>query len=207
MKTVRGGTAAAAAAAAPDGWREIRVPQAPQKAKPGCTILPQLGQMISPTGPVVTGPGVGPVGETAAAAPVGRPAATGGGVTSDEGPPLLPAPEVTRGPGVAPADSGFGGSWKDGIGAGIFGESPQGMPPRGLAAVGDAVRSSPATADAGGPGGRIVRAVSSGDGSGGAAGADVATGTGVEAAAGDAAAGAGAAAGFTSSLPQPRQNL
>ena len=46
------------------------------------------------------------------------------------------------------------------MGSGIRGESFHGMPPRGLAPAGEGVRSSPATAEAGGPGGRIVRAVS-----------------------------------------------
>jgi hypothetical protein len=195
MKAVRaGGTAAGAL-----GCRVMRVPQAPQKANPGWTVLPHVGQMISPAGPAMTGPGVGPVADTCAAAPGGRAAATGGGVTSDGPPPLVP---VTLGPGVAP---------KDGMGFGIFGESFQGMPPRGFAAAGEVVRSSPATADAGGPGGSIVRAVSSEEGSGAAAGGGETTGPGVSPAVGAAteggAAGAGAAAGFTSSLPQPRQNL
>jgi hypothetical protein len=86
------------------------------------------------------------------------------------------------------------------MGAGIFGESFQGMPPRGLAPAGEGVRSSPATAEAGGPGGSIVRAVSSdGSGAAGVFAAGMGAGTG--------AVGAAAAAGFTSSLPQPRQNL
>ncbi|HVT68915.1 MAG TPA: hypothetical protein VHF26_14285, partial [Trebonia sp.] len=131
------------------------------------------------------------------APPVGR-ATTGGGVTIEAAFPPLTGP-VTRGPGVAPA-SGLGGRL-NGMGAGIFGESPQGIPPRGLAAAAEGVRSSPATAEAGGPGGKIVRAVSIG---GSGAGGVVAAGAGVDT--GDPA-GAAAAAGFTSSLPQPRQNL
>ncbi len=132
------------------------------------------------------------------AAPVGR-AMTGGGVTIEAALPPFVTPPVTRGPGVAPP-SGLGGRLK-GMGAGIFGESLQGMPPRGLAPAGEGVRSSPATAEAGGPGGKMVRAVSiAGSGAGGVLAAGAGVGTG-------AAAGAGAAAGFTSSLPQPRQNL
>jgi hypothetical protein len=142
----------------------------------------------------------------AAAAPLGRPLAIGGGVTADETPPLVPL-EVTRGPGVGPDASGFGGSWNAGIGAGILGESPHGMPPRGFPAAGDAVRSSPATAEVGGPGGRMVLAVSSAEVSAAAGGGDVTTGGGVGLATGGTGAAAGATAGFTSSLPQPRQNL
>ena len=44
------------------------------------------------------------------------------------------------------------------MGAGIFGESPHGMPPRALGTAGEDVRSSPATAEAIGPGGSTVRA-------------------------------------------------
>jgi hypothetical protein len=149
----------------------------------------------------MTGAGVGaiaPAADKEAEPPVGRPS-VGGGVAAEVGPPLLPPDDVSRGPGVGPA-RGFGGNW-NGIGSGIFGESFQGMPPRGFAPAGEGVRNSPATAEAGGPGGNIVRAVSSGGS--GAAGA-TATGAGVGA---RPAEEAGGAAGLTSSLPQPRQNL
>ena len=163
-----------------------------------------MGQAISPpTGaPVTTGGGVGPIPAAELSGPVPVPparASTGGGVTIEAALPPLVSEPVTWGPGVAPP-SELGGRPK-GMGAGTLGESFHGMPPRGLAAAGEGVRSSPATAEAGGPGGSIVRAVSS-DGSG--AGGVVATGAGVGT---GAAAGDGAAAGFTSSLPQPRQNL
>src|SRR6185312_2377140 len=180
----------------------MRAPQAPQKANPGWTGFPQVGQAISPP-PVTTGGGVGasPAPELSGPVPV-PPAArarTGGGVTIEAALPPLVSEPVTWGPGVAPP-SELGGRPK-GMGAGTLGESFHGMPPRGLAAAGEGVRSSPATAEAGGPGGSIVRAVSSdGSGAGGVAATGAGMGTG-------AAAGDGAAAGFTSSLPQPRQNL
>src|SRR5579871_324574 len=98
MNIVRG-PVAAPGAGADEGCRAIRVPQAPQNAKPACTIFPQVGQGNSL--PATAGAAAG------AAAPVTR---TGAGVApagTPIGPPLLP-PEVTRGAGV-PA-SGFGGS-------------------------------------------------------------------------------------------------
>src|SRR5450432_1781532 len=148
----------------PEGCLAIRVPQPPQKANPIWTILPQVGQGISPAG-------------AGAAPPVAR---SGPGVPP-RAPTALAPPEVERGAGAGPA-SGFGGSWK-GTADGILGESPQGMPPRILGTAGEELRSSPATVAAIGPGGSTVRAVSS-EGSM-----------------------AGIGAGFTSSLPQPRQNL
>ena len=149
MNMVRGGPAAAGAAAF--GGRAMRVPQAPQNAKPTCTGLPQVGQAISRAGRRVghhrgrgrrhrarrrQGGGRRPSGARASAA-ASRPR---------PGRRWSPAVEVSRGPGVAPA-SGFGGSW-NGMGRGIRGESFHGMPPRGLAPAGEGVRSSPATADA-----------------------------------------------------------
>src|SRR5580693_212917 len=143
MNMVRGPVAARG----PDACFAMRVPQAPQKANPACTPLPQVGQGTSP--PPTAGEGVSP------AAPVTR---TGAGVApagTPTAPPLLvPTPAVTRGAGV-PA-SGFGGSW-NGIGAGILGESPQGMPLRALGAAGEEVRSSPATAAPIEAGGSTVR--------------------------------------------------
>ena len=92
-----------------------------------------------------------------AAAGAGPPVTRIGAGVAPAGMPTAPpfAPEVTRGGGVAAA-SGFGGRWK-GMGAGIFGESPQGMPPRALGTAGEDVRSSPATAAPIGAGGRTVR--------------------------------------------------
>src|SRR5436190_3403411 len=100
----------------PDGAAPTRAPQAPQNANPSWTGRPQFGQAISP--------GAGP--------PTGF---TGPGVV--EG---CPAPPVDRPAGAGPA-SGLGGS-ENGTGAGIFGESFQGIPPLGLAAAPE-LRSSP----------------------------------------------------------------
>src|SRR5438105_7706887 len=105
----------------------------------------------------------------------------------------MPAP-VERGAAAGPA-SGLGGS-ENGTGAGILGESFQGMPPLGLAAPVE-LRSSPALTVAAIPagkpaiaaGGRTVRAVSS------------------DPSLPRPALGEGAAAGRASSFPQPRQNL
>jgi hypothetical protein len=157
----------------PDGAAPTRAPHAPQKAKPTCTLLPQLGQAISPAG---AGPPV---------------VLTGAGVVDGW---MFPA--VARGAGVGPAN-GFGGS-ENGTGAGIFGESFQGIPPFGLGAVVPAeLRSSPALTVAAiaagmppmGGGGRTVRAVSSGPSFP------------------RPVLEAGAGAGRASSFPQPRQNL
>src|SRR6187431_678602 len=100
MSLPRGATAGAAADApamnivrgwtvpcGPEVAEPIRVPQAPQNAKPTCTVLPQFGQVRSL-------PGAGP--------PVGL---TGAGVV--EG--WMPPAPVSRGAGVGPA-RGFGGS-------------------------------------------------------------------------------------------------
>src|SRR5579863_108613 len=128
MNIVRGPVAAPGL----EGCRAMRFPQAPQKAKPTWTILPQLGQGISLPAGAAAGGGP-PVTRTGAGvAPAGMPTE----------PPLLTEPDVTRGAG-APA-SGFGGSW-NGMGAGILGESPHGMPLLALGTAGDEVRSSPAT--------------------------------------------------------------
>ena len=106
-------------------------------------------------------------------------------------------PPVARDAGAGPA-SGFGGREK-GTGAGILGESFQGIPPFGLGAAAPAeLRSSPALTVAAiaagrpppiGAGGRTVRAVSMGPSFP------------------RPALGAGAGAGRASSFPQPRQNL
>ncbi len=180
----------------------MRVPQAPQKANPTCTGLPQVGQAISPppAGLFITGAGVGAIAAGEAAPACAR-ATVGAGVPTDAGPPFVPALELDPGPGVGPA-SGFGGSW-NGIGSGIRGESFQGIPPRAFAPAGEGVRNSPATADAGGPGGSTVRAVSR---VGSAAPDAVTTGPGVGPRPADGEVATGAA-GFNSSLPQPRQNL
>jgi hypothetical protein len=78
----------------------MRVPQAPQKAKPTWTILPQFGQAISlvPAAGAAAGAGPPVTRMGAGVAPAGTPIP----------PPLLAEPDVTRGAGV-PA-SGFGGS-------------------------------------------------------------------------------------------------
>jgi len=145
------------------------VPQAPQNAKPTWTLRPQFGQAISPAGP-----------------PVGL---SGAGVVDG----WIPAP-VERGAAPGPA-SGLGGSWK-GTGAGILGESFQGIPPLGLAAPAEFLSSPALTVAAiaagippSGAGGNTVRAVSSGP--------SLPT----------PALGEGAGAGRASSFPQPRQNL
>ena len=99
----------------------MRVPQPPQKAKPGCTSRPQLGQLMSAA---VAAPAIAAAPRAAAPGPTAR-------------------PTFDRGVAVGPA-SGFGGRLK-GTGAGILGESPHGIPPLGrLLAAGS--RSSPAAA-------------------------------------------------------------
>src|SRR5580692_10784872 len=83
MNIVRGGPPTAGEA--PEGCLAIRVPQPPQNAKPIWTILPQVGQGISPAdaagaGPAVTrkGPGVPPSAPTTLLPlEVGRGAAAG----------------------------------------------------------------------------------------------------------------------------------
>src|SRR5450432_4758910 len=113
----------------------MRVPQDPQKAKPAWTGLPHVGQ-----------------GNVPAAAPGGMATGSRAGV---------PVGDVGM-RGLPPEASGFGGSWNDGGAVntgGILGESPQGMPPLGLAAKRDgSARSSPAAIT--GAGGNTVRAVS-----------------------------------------------
>jgi len=174
MYIVRGAAAAAAPAAA------MRVPQAPQKANPGATMRPQLGQTVPSTAGAVGACSTG----CAAGVDVGRDAAqvptsvlapgddvTGGGVTEPSVPDATPPPLWV---GVM----------------GIFGESFQGIPPfcfpaEGGLNVGSGVGSLPRLPAFGlRSGGSIVRAVSSG------AGSLV------------AALGAGLI-----SLPHPRQNL
>ena len=177
----------------------MRVPQAPQKAKPGGTGRPQFGQ-LEPSG-AATGAG-------ATAGAVAAP-------TDDERAPNQPAATSVDAAGMA-TGAGVGDAANepaatpppaDDPGAtteGIFGESFQGIPLFGLAAGKGVVApaggvsaaagltatgagvGSPAIAEArgAGSGGRIVRAVSTGSGS-------------REAAFG---------AAFIS-FPQPRQNL
>ena len=139
----------------------IRVPQAPQKANPVGTARPQLGQVV-PSGascpdraagaaPRAEGPGVSaPVGkgkgvgcctatetidETAACAPeVGRDAHV---PAADE----LPPEEVVTGAGVGSSAVPAGTEPFACEGAGIFGESPQGIPPFGLTEEGNGVAS------------------------------------------------------------------
>jgi hypothetical protein len=166
---VRGSGGLPTGAASPEAARAMRVPQEPQKAKFGCTTLPQLGHIISADGAGIAGAAAGR-GATAAGA-----AAT---VFASAGP--AGNPDASTSPRVGPllgtetggAASGFGGSWNEGggpKGAGIFGESFQGMPLRGFSTGGGVTaRNSPAalvsgmlTGGGAGGGGRTVRAVSS----------------------------------------------
>jgi hypothetical protein len=191
----------------------MRVPQAPQKAKPVGTPRPQFGQVV-PSGatctegggttaageaavevrgegpgvkfPACEGRGVGCCvdGETAAGATDGTPEV--GRAAHVPATEEVPPDDIATGAGVgssagAPENAPFGCS-----GAGIFGESPQGIPPFGLAV---AIEGSGVGSVASIPawdlrsGGRMVRAVSRGAGSR-----------------------AGLAAALIS-FPQPRQNL
>src|SRR5262245_51304645 len=155
MYMVRG-CAPPTGAASPEAERAILVPHEPQNANVGCTVFPQLGHGISPD----AGDGAAGRGATIGAATVLARAAPEG------------APPSTRA-AVAPTAwiaSGLGGSWNEGRGpegAGIFGESFQGIPLRGLAAGDAGDVSSPAAVVSGiptdtlGGGGRTVRAVSS----------------------------------------------
>src|SRR6185369_7400807 len=129
----------------PEGAAPTRAPHAPQKAKPTWTGRPQFGHAISV-------PGAGP--------PTGF---VGAGVADG-----WAAPPVERGADAGPA-RGFGGN-ENGTGAGIFGESFQGIPPLGFTAAGE-LRSSPeltvaaiaaGMAPLSGAGGSTVRAASIG---------------------------------------------
>jgi hypothetical protein len=158
-------------AASPEAARAMRVPHEPQNAKFACTTLPQLGHVISAEGAGITGAGAGAERGAAtgaatvfaSAGPAGNPDASTS--VARVGPLLL-------GTETGGAASGFGGSWNEGggpNGAGIFGESFQGMPLRGfITGGGVTARSSPAalvsgmlTGGGAGGGGRTVRAVSS----------------------------------------------
>src|SRR5262252_984149 len=111
MNIVRGFGAGAGAVAAAAG--ATRVPHDPQKANPGAIGFPQFAQMTS---------------------------ADAGGALTGWAPPRIALPRDGVPPpletplrattGAAPPDAG--GAWTIGIGvncAGIFGESPQGIPP------------------------------------------------------------------------------
>jgi hypothetical protein len=182
--------AAADEATAAGGAPDIRVPHAPQNAKPGVTIRPQLGQVCPsmdvwgvcwPADDAAVAVAVAADSRTGArsAAVVGGAATDGGGVKD----PMTPE-------AVAPPFCNDGAAAVD---AGIFGESFQGIPPfcRGMLdavdppSVGGGVGSLPAPCPiAVLSGGSMVRAVSSGAGSR-----------------------AGALGAGLISLPQPRQNL
>jgi hypothetical protein len=136
------------AATGPEGAGFMRVPHAPQKANPAWTGRPQLGHETMSAGAGLA---------TAGAEAIGRGGTVGPGVGLAAGPVM----RMAVGGGVC-------GTWK-GTAAGIFGESPQGMPPLGLMA-GLGLLSSPAAAviampegpaPTEGAGGRTVRAVSS----------------------------------------------
>jgi hypothetical protein len=182
----------------------MRVPHEPQKANPGFTGRPQLGQMMPSGGDIVAGGltpandagelagrGVGVRGPTSgAAAATGALAARLGRV-----PAAVMVPALTVEVGAGPADAGIElaaappipAGMAPGVGvsgAGILGESFQGMPPRGFNPGWDG-GLLPISA---GSGGNTVRAVSSGSGS----------------------RAEGRGSGFAaplSSLPHPRQNL
>jgi hypothetical protein len=175
----------------------MREPHEPQNANVACTIFPQVGQGISPA---------------AGAAAAGRVAAGAADtVAASAGPPSGVDEEVRPGdmvgfPGAAGgAASGLGGSWNEAggpNGAGILGESFQGMPLLGFG-VGADGRSSPAATlvppnpPPVGADGSTVRAVSRSNG--------VTEGAGGEAA--GLGVGAGAGAALASSFPHPKQNL
>jgi hypothetical protein len=221
MRRPRGAAAGAAAGAPPTmyivrGWapsaglapeeaRAIRAPQEPQKAKFACTTFPQFGHDISPAGAVS-----GSDARTAAIGTAGVLDSSGPGVGAlDKGIGAGRGAVATAGE----APSGLGGSWKDAggaNGAGIFGESFQGMPLLGL---GVALASSPAAAlppggaaAKAGAGGRTVLAVSRSSAGSMVGGVGIATrGAGVGRELGGAATCMGGA--LASSLPHPRQNL
>lgn len=108
----------------------MRVPHEPQKAKFAWTSLPQLGQGISADAGTAAG-GVTGSERNRGAEAAWAPARTGPGVGAfDNGAEGLGAGVAA---GIPP--SGFGGSWNEAggaKGAGIFGESFQGIPLLGL---------------------------------------------------------------------------
>jgi hypothetical protein len=120
MNIVRGFGAGAAAAAG----GATRVPHEPQNANPGAIGFPQVAQMTSADAGALAPP------KPAIALPMA-------GVP----PPLETLPRAT--PGAAPPPPGNpppegGGACTIGIGvncAGIFGESPQGIPPLAFGAA------------------------------------------------------------------------
>jgi hypothetical protein len=127
MNIVRGFAAGAACAAAAGA---TRVPQVPQNANPGAIGFPQLEQMTSADGGGALSGGALNPGMALPIAGVLPPLETLPRATAGDDP--LPTPATP----YPPLDGG--GAWTIGIGvncAGIFGESPQGMPPLAFGAV------------------------------------------------------------------------
>jgi hypothetical protein len=190
MYIVRG---CAAAAAADGAGAPMRVPQAPQNAKPGVTERPHEGQ-VTPSG-AAAGPDMWPLACEATAPTGDNTGGDGVGLDARLGSTpaavMLPTLLDEDGPDIAgdgvtttATDGGSGLLLGGGVsGIGILGESFQGMPPFGLAGCGVVDETSSP-----GSGGRTVRAVSMGSGS-------------------RVGRGSGFAAAPFSSLPQPRQNL
>jgi hypothetical protein len=126
MNIVRGFAAGAAGAAA----GATRAPHVPQNANPGAIGFPQLEQMTSADGDGALTAGVLNPGMALPIAGVPPPLETLPRATAGDDPPPPPPPPYP------PLDGG--GACTIGIGvncAGIFGESPQGMPPLALGAA------------------------------------------------------------------------